>query len=450
MLLILKPLVTRFASNERGAVALVFALSCIVLMLVAGLAVDAARYQDLSTRMQQALDSATLAAAKMLADSGASDEEIRARANAYFNASIPSFGVKPTSLTPLDIRIDRKSGSVEIASHAAVPSFFGGIAALPKVAMLNKKSKVVFDLAKVELAMVLDITGSMNQANKLRDMQSAANLAMDTLAETALDPASIRVALAPYSAAVNVGPLAASVRAVPPVEVCSNNFLGWTTCKTAMGSIVDTCVIERKGADALTDTAPAALDKIANMTDPSWGNYICPPSIILPLTELSKIDEIKSVIKGYRADGSTAGHIGTQWGWYLLSPKWASVLPSESAPRPYDEKDVKKAMIIMTDGKFNTSYIGGENPAFPGRPLSDRAQQISESYSQFDSLCRAIKGKGITVYTVGFDLKDADALAHLASCASTDDNFYDVKTGKQLKDAFKAIADRLGNLRVAS
>ncbi len=79
---------------------------------------------------------------------------------------------------------------------------------------------------------------------------------------------------------------------------------------------------------------------------------------------------------------------------------------------------------------------------------SDGASR-SRFYAQFDSLCANIKASGITVYTVGFDLNDVNALAHLETCASSADSFYDVKTGKQLKDAFKAIADRLGNLRVA-
>ena len=104
----------------------------------------------------------------------------------------------------------------------------------------------------------------------------------------------------------------------------------------------------------------------------------------------------------------------------------------------------------LTKAEFNTSYIGGADPANPWMALSTGAQQITESYQQFDSLCANIKNEKITVYTVGFDLNVPDALAHLASCASAPENFYDVKTGAQLKDAFKDIANKLGNLRVAS
>ncbi len=99
-------------------------------------------------------------------------------------------------------------------------------------------------------------------------------------------------------------------------------------------------------------------------------------------------------------------------------------------------------MIVMTDGIFNVSYESG---AAWGDP-----QLAIDSYANFDQLCASAKAEGIAIYTVGFDLNDANALAHLESCASSPAHFYDAKTGAQLKDAFKDIANRLGNLRVAN
>ena len=94
-------------------------------------------------------------------------------------------------------------------------------------------------------------------------------------------------------------------------------------------------------------------------------------------------------------------------------------------------------MIVMTDGEFNMSYTGG-------------ADQTAQAYSYFDKLCAAAKADGIMIYTVGFDLNAPDALEHLESCASSPVHFYDAKTGAQLKSAFKDIANKLANLRVAS
>lgn len=406
----------QFLRDDRGGVALVFAIALVALMIVMGLAVDTARYQNVASRMQQALDGASLAAAKMLADPGMSDSDIKERAQSYFDAAIQTFGIEVKSASPLAVAIDRTASSVQVNGKLEVPAYFGGFASLPSMRVLNQKSKVVYDITNIELAMVLDITGSMSTNGKLSDLKNAAKDVVDTLFDGALNDTNIRIALAPYSATVNAGALAPAVSLVPAA---------------------DPCVMERTGAQAFTDalaTGVNALPTIASFATPPSG-YFCPASSVVPLTDRTGRDALKNAIDSYVADGGTAGHIGTAWGRYLLSPAWSSILPADSAPRAFNDA-VRKTMIIMTDGEFNTAYTGG-------------ADAIAESYLYFDNLCAAAKADGVDVYTVGFDLNDPAALAHLESCASAPAQFYDAKTGSQLKDAFKDIADKLGNLRVA-
>ncbi len=61
---------------------------------------------------------------------------------------------------------------------------------------------------------------------------------------------------------------------------------------------------------------------------------------------------LSSQIDALSAGGSTAGHIGLAWGWYLLSPNFSSILPAESQPADYEEPDVLKVVILMTDGSI--------------------------------------------------------------------------------------------------
>ncbi len=403
-----------FLRDERGGVAVVFAVSLVVLMLVIGLAIDTARYQNVASRMQQALDGASLAAAKLLADPDLSDSVIKDRADSYFTAALETFGVEVKAATALAVTIDRKASSVQVNGKLEVPAYFGGLAGLPSMRVLNQESKVVYDITNVELAMVLDITGSMNTNGKLNDLKIAAKDVVDTLFDGALNDSNIRIALAPYSASVNAGSLAGSVG------------VGGT----------DTCVLERTGPQAFTDAAATGPNALPTAAIPAPPGYFCPTAEVLPLTNRSGRDDLKNRIDSYVGDGGTAGHIGTAWGMYLLSPAWASVLPPDSAPRAHGD-NVRKTMIVMTDGEFNRAYTGA-------------ADEIAESYLYFDNLCASAKASGIDVYTVGFDLNSPDALAHLEACASAPSQFYDAKTGAQLKKAFKDIADKLGNLRVAS
>ncbi|MEZ5898840.1 MAG: pilus assembly protein [Hyphomicrobiaceae bacterium] len=409
------------ARDERGTVAIIFALSLVVLLISIGLAIDTARYYAVSTRVQTVLDGATLAAAKLLADEKKTDSDVQARAMAYFNAAAETLGVKPSDISIPTVKIDRSTFTVELEARIALTSLFGRLAGLSSMATVDRKSKVMYGMSSVELALVLDITGSMGTKGKLADLKFAARDIIDTLFDTAVADDDVRIALAPYSASVNAGSLASAVTIAANV------------------ANADTCVLERQGSEAFTDAAPTGSNLLPNVTNlpalPS--RYVCPSATVIPLSNRTHRDDLKSAIQRYEAEGATAGHIGTAWGWYLLSPNWTSLLPDESAPKAYDEKDSIKAMVVMTDGEFNTSYTGGSD-------------QTAESYRYFDDLCASAKTEGIMIYTIGFDLNSQTALTHLQSCASSPSHFYDAKTGSDLKKAFRDIGVKLGNLRVAS
>ena len=58
-----RSLVSDFARDRDGSVAVLFSLSCVVLFALIGLAVDTSRYHNYSGQMQQSLDAAALAGA---------------------------------------------------------------------------------------------------------------------------------------------------------------------------------------------------------------------------------------------------------------------------------------------------------------------------------------------------------------------------------------------------
>lgn len=426
--------------DNCGSVTVVFGVASLVLMAMIGLAVDVARYYNIASKMQDSIDAAALAGAKLLSDEHRSDAQIARIVRRNYNTSMKRAGVKTVQVSPLKVQIDRKSSTVAAVSRVKVRSFFGPIINQPRLASIERDTKVVYDMNQIELAMVLDITGSMNANNKLADLKIAATDIIDELLNSAISETSIRIAIAPYSASVNAGALADIVASTPPAQPCTGRR--GRGCQSSAGADIDTCVIERAGANAATDAAPNGVDRLPTMSVPPAGNYACPDATVVPLLGKSHISELKGIVDGYAARGATAGHIGTAWGWYLLSPEWANILPSESKPEDYGKEGVNKSMIVMTDGLFNTSFSKGKSSPSP--------EQVEDSYLQFQALCQGAKSKGITIYTVGFDLADPRAQSELEACASEPTNFFDAKTGAQLKAAFKAIADRLNQLRVAS
>ena len=156
-----------------------------------------------------------------------------------------------------------------------------------------------------------------------------------------------------------------------------------------------------------------------------------------PLTSDKR--RLSRIVDGYRADGWTAGHLGIQWAWNLVSPKWSGIWSGESRPKPYGTANLIKAVVLMTDGEFNSAYTG--RPGFE--------QMTRESYSHTDELCRKIKDEEVVVFSVAFDLREPRAEEALSNCASSDKFFYRAENEEELRRAYQDIAIRLTKLRLS-
>jgi Flp pilus assembly protein TadG len=228
------------------------------------------------------------------------------------------------------------------------------------------------------------------------------------------------------------------------------------------------CATDRT-ANTYTDAAPSTTPLGMHYT---LGGTACITNQIVPLTSTKATlhaaigstdangDNIKDDYRTrtLQAVGSTAGHLGLAWGWYMVAPNFAYLWPSAApAPKAYGSDNLVKAVIFMTDGVFNTPYCNGVTAAdaTTGAPGDD--QQINcnsphgSSKSQAETLCTNIKaGNNIELFVVGFDLaSDATTLQFLEDCATDDDHFFRADTGEDLADAFEEIADTLSELRIS-
>jgi len=105
-------------------------------------------------------------------------------------------------------------------------------------------------------------------------------------------------------------------------------------------------------------------------------------------------DALKRRIDKLTTAGSTAGHLGTAWAWYLLSPKWNSVLsqafPSAKPAGAYSDLTTKNAKgapklrkiaVLMTDGDYNINYCKGVEAKTPTRARTSIAIRRTASRS---------------------------------------------------------------------
>jgi Flp pilus assembly protein TadG len=405
-----------FGRDERGAIAIIFALTAMVLLLVGGLAIDVGRAVHANTKIRAAIDAAALAAAKGLRLQNLTPSEAQALATKMFNENFANGGGGFATVKAVDVLVDQSNFSVEVKVDAEVPTTLGklaGISSLP----IPKSGTAIFEAKDIEVSVQLDVTGSMS-GKRMADLKDATKTLVDILIpDTGTGGQKIRIGYAPYSAGVNAGPFA-------------DDIAGGVA---ASGG----CVYERRDEHyQATDNYPSG-DAVLKTLDelPGWANK-CPSAQILPLTDDKAL--LKSTVDSYWPTGTTAGHLGTAFSWYLLAPNWASIWPTSAQPANYKDGKTIKVAILMTDGEYNTA----------GGIISSGNIDVSSDFAE--ATCTEMKAKGIVVYTVGFMLNVAKAKEVMKNCATSSTHAYLASDGDALKLAFKSIAENIANLRLAN
>lgn len=405
----------KFSDERTGTIAIIFALVFFTLACVGGIAIDYGRALSASEQVASALDSAVLAATEQMVDDELDIGVVQQSVSRYLDAQIGNPRLQGATYSGLKVVTDRVEGSIRLDVDITVPTTLASLFHVNALTF-HKSNQTAYRVNNVELAMVLDTTGSMADFNKINELKAAAAEAIDILMPAG-KPVFNRIGLVPFSAAVDASPYAAS----------------------ATGGASADCVVERAGPDSYTD-ASGLLSPVGTSAVGAPGGGSCPAQSILALNK--DATALKADINTYVPGGGTAGHIGLAWGWYMLSPNWNGIWPAASRPKAYNDPKAIKAILLMTDGMFNTSYNG--NPASP---------------IQAADLCVAIKASGVKIYTIGLELalnnppEDVNARTLLHDCASLDSSgnpqFYDVANGADLMAAFTSIAGKLAHLRLS-
>lgn len=455
-----------FFRDTKGNIAPFFGLLAIPMMAITGGAVDIGQAITQQSDLQKALDSAAVAVCSAGSGTQTPDEVMRAFLAAQFassqlnlNPPVPA-GQQPPSLNVHDVELENTGlapdGSFSPRLRSLAPTSLLKLVGINQID-LEAETSVKCGAKRLELSLVLDVTGSMNNSvggkKKIDSMKEASHDVVDIF-ERNLDAGATRIALVPFSEAVNVGSYANAVRGTISDGTSTsvgksklkfrNKYYNWRYYNST------SCVSERLGAQKYTDAAPSCSGNScsAPVGHVYTSNGSCKPSHQLqPLT--SDKASLRQQIDTYSPNGGTAGHIGAAWGWYTVSDKWSSVFTGTAAPEVPNPDELIKATIIMTDGEFNEEYYNGvddDNTYY--------SSNNGSSNSQFEQICEAMKdpnGDGVydedssvIVYTVGFGLNENSATAQrLKNCATDNTKYFFPYNGEELRAAFKSIGKSL-------
>jgi Flp pilus assembly protein TadG len=189
-----------FPGDRRGSAVVYVAAIAVPLVTIVGVSIDAARGYLVKSKLSQALDAAGLAGGRV-ALSDTRDDDIRM----YFRTNFPP-GYMEAALGPNDpqIAMDPNAEELTLSATATIPTTFMRI--LGHNDMTVRASNVIHRTVKgMELALVMDNTGSMASNSRMTLMKAAATDLVNILFGSRETAPNFWISLIPYVAVVNIG-----------------------------------------------------------------------------------------------------------------------------------------------------------------------------------------------------------------------------------------------------
>ncbi|MCB1532947.1 MAG: VWA domain-containing protein [Alphaproteobacteria bacterium] len=185
-----------YRSDITAAIAIAFALMAPIIIGAAGMALDYAQAYLVQQRLAQAIDAAALAAA-----AGSTDPtEINQRVQDFFDVNYPPEKLGIT----FDPYVVVNGDEVYVSGNAYYDTIFLKIVGIEEIDV-SAETTVQREVQGLEVAMVLDNTGSMANNNNIEALKDASEAFINILFDRTSNPNYIRIGMVPYANTVRVG-----------------------------------------------------------------------------------------------------------------------------------------------------------------------------------------------------------------------------------------------------
>lgn len=448
-----------FLKSTSGNIAIMFSLVALPLFVGIGVAVDLVRVNNANGLLQTAADAAALAGAagrKSALSEAAADKT----AKDFLTANGADSILKSVSIQ--DMGYNKTTRIYHVKIKGTVSTTFMAMVGISTMDAVGY-SEVAMGGGGLELALVLDTTGSMNAEGRLDGLKVAAKDLVDKVLKDKDPDAYVKVGMVPFANYVNVG-VANRNKFWVDVPATTKTWSCWDTyphatsynCHDVANGPVDG--VPQVGTHQECDYNYGAAVKQCGWDDPQWlgivgsrnngldtkivGNGAPYPGLInvwgpQAITELTtNANTLDSNIDALTADAETYIPEGLVWGWELLD----AAEPFLGAKTTEEMAATKgtKALVLMTDGDNTKS---ADYPYNWGSDSADADAKTSE-------LCSNIKKAGISVYTVAFKVEKASSQKMLKDCASAPSQAFDASNNAALLAAFNEIANSLAQIRL--
>lgn len=469
-----------------------YTIVMLIMMIVStGMAVDYMRHESYRAELQDALDRGVLAAAAFSQDADAEQTVRDYMKTANWIEDDVELDVNPTGAANFK--------RVQATAEYSVPTFFLKLIGINRLAV-RAEGIAEQRLKEVEISLVLDISTSMADEEKIEYLKDAANEFVDAVLTDETRPYTT-ISVIPYSGHVNAGPDIYSRMTIAPLFDTFNH--GYQHC------------IEFSEAD-LDDITLDPTTSRSQLQFFVWGGYgsstpdsrarfgWCPRQASSILAFSNDNDELKEHIDGLVLHEATGIQNGMKWGVGMLDPSFNPIVSDMATdglvdadfndrPLPYGEEGSEgeslKFVVLMTDGMitpqirikssyydsvadvdfwatnhnheqwwrssvskplasnspsiraiFKSTGVGYQGPSSSAY-ITDRANNAATLQEQ----CTETKNAGVTVFTIAFGT--GAEVGPMQTCATSLSHFYQADTSS-IDDVFDDIANTMQNLKL--
>lgn len=413
----LKSSAVNFLKARGGNFSMITAVMIIPLAGVSGAALDYSAALNVRTKLQQASDVAALTAAKAISnDPSITDAKLKSLVNNIFTSSSSNLMFAKNVRTKL-LRVGK---GVRVEAKSKVKTNIIRVLGIKKikVAVFSESAPSVFK--KVELALVLDNTGSMGSSGRMQALKDASKLLIDTLIPAGATEENVKISIVPYDVTVNIG-----TGFIGASWLNDTSTPWWERRRQHHSGGSTWCgLVKPANSDYVPVVSPSSID--------TYNEPCGPLPVIQPLT--GSVNTLKGKINAMVPNGWTYIPAGLMWGWRTLDPG-----NPYTQGKSYEDEKWQKIIVLMTDGVNTSKWSNGKLftniPSGPGD-------------AKTKNLCRDIKAKDIRLFTIAFGLHSSSTERLLKECATREGDYFATHSPAELKAAFSAIAGNINRMRL--
>lgn len=395
----------QFRKKEDGSLIMFSLFIFLAMLMFGGIAVDLMLYENRRTHVQNSTDRAVLAAANL--DQLVDSKKVVVDYLAKVGIEISEDDVTVNELSSGGLVTGRQVAVNVSGGFDTVLMNLVGVETLPYHAASEAEESV----RDIEVSLVLDISGSMGQNQKLENMQAAAKEFLQDILVTS-DDNRVSVSLVPYSTQVSAGPELLG-------QLFTEHNHDYSHCVNFDEEDFEVTAMQRQrtrldeqgddvyeldefgvpivndDGDQILVLEPVPLSQTASF-DP-WRSYVGGKSTMGIDTPVCRFDgdavditpwsnnvtALQDQIDALTAEGNTSIDVAMKWGTALLDPSMNGALNNLIAdpnvdidpefgarPHPIGYDDALKFIVIMTDGinttqfEMKDEYKEGPSPYF--------------------------------------------------------------------------------------